>query len=136
MRFRMVVFRNRKATTIKILVYDSCEASDYVKLKHGNSVASGGEQNRLHITRRSSEGFKPVQNGDIRRQAATADSEASANGPTRSKALRFVSRSIAAYRLVVSTLACPSQWLIVTSTTPSLRNWTVGPWCCHDYSAY
>jgi len=64
--FRVVVFRNRKATTIKILVYDSCEASDYVKLKHGNSVASGGEQNRLHITRRSSEGFKPVQNGDIR----------------------------------------------------------------------
>ena len=131
----MVVFRNRKATTIKILVYDSCEASDYVKLKHGNSVASGGEQNRLHITRRSSEGFKPVQNGDIRRQAATADSEASANGPTRSKALRFVSRSIAAYRLVVSTLACPSQWLIVTSSTPARRRWTAALCALPDYVA-
>ena len=34
-------------------------------------------------------------------------------------AARFVARSTAAYRFVVSTLAWPSQWLIVTRSTPA-----------------
>jgi hypothetical protein len=35
-----------------------------------------------------------------------------------SMALRFISRSVVAYRLVVVTLACPSHWLIVRIVDP------------------
>ena len=40
-------------------------------------------------------------------------------GSTSDIAARFVARSTAAYRFVVSTLAWPSQWLIVTRSTPA-----------------
>ena len=52
------------------------------------------------------------------RHVVMLDSAVPATGPARSRALRLVSRSTAAYRFVVSTLACPSQWLMVTRSTP------------------
>src|ERR1700730_1786337 len=42
-------------------------------------------------------------------------------GGIRAMALRLRSRSIAAYLLVVSKLACPNHWLIVERSTPALR---------------
>jgi hypothetical protein len=54
------------------------------------------------------------------RQDVTAGSAVPVTGPARLSASRFVSRSTAAYRLVVSTLACPSQWLI-SGTSDSIR---------------
>src|SRR5438270_18420 len=58
------------------------------------------------------------------RQAVTAASAVPVTGPARLSASRLVSRSTVAYRFVVSTLACPSQWLIVTRSTPARRRWT------------
>jgi len=59
------------------------------------------------------------------RHADAAGSMAS-NGRAFSTAARFISRSTAAYRFVVSTLAWPSQWLIVTRVDASLKQMNGG----------
>ena len=49
-------------------------------------------------------------------------------GSAFAMAFRFVSRSTVAYRLVVLMLECPSQWLIVTISTPACSRWTAVLW--------
>jgi len=37
----MFLFRSRRGTSIRILVYDSCDVPDYVELKHGRVIFQG-----------------------------------------------------------------------------------------------
>jgi len=37
----MFLFRSRRGTSIRILVYDSCDVADYLELKHGRVIFQG-----------------------------------------------------------------------------------------------
>jgi transposase len=47
----LFVFRNRRRTAIKLLVYDSCEAPRYVKLVRASRLFPAFGLALLHITR-------------------------------------------------------------------------------------
>ena len=47
----LFVFRNRRGTAIKCLVYDSCDVPDYVKWIRKDSAHRHFEPATLHITR-------------------------------------------------------------------------------------
>src|SRR5438093_856320 len=99
------------------------QLADELDLAGGDDLAAVAQAaitgNQLHIIEGDQRASNHSKTEASVRQAVTVDSETAATGPARSRAWRFVSRSIAAYRLVVSTLACPSQWLMVTRSTPA-----------------
>jgi len=45
----LFLFRSRRGTSIRILVYDSCEAPDYVELKRGGVIPRVVAEKQLHI---------------------------------------------------------------------------------------
>ena len=82
---------------------------DYVELENEGLGMIGGGANPLHIIRWGQRASNHSSTEASVRQVDAAESEVPSTGPARSSALRLVSRSTAAYRFVVSMLACPSQ---------------------------
>ena len=62
----LVVFRNRRGTAIKCLVYDSCDVPDYGEWRVRRGLPAVPTNNPLHIIGWTSERLKPFQHRGIR----------------------------------------------------------------------
>jgi len=109
---------------IDVLVLDSCGVPSYVESPVANGpmaglVADDDSTYQVAVQRASSQAsiVASLLHAAMLRSTFPI-------GRAFATAARFVSRSTAAYRFVVSTFAWPSQWLIVIMSTPACRRWT------------
>ncbi len=115
--------RLRRYLRPSLLVIDSCGAPGYVEWSR--RIRPGGRfhgDNTSHNwDRRAAQSASSHSRMDASRRQAARLVGMAVRGRALARAARFISRSTATYRFVVSTLAWPSQWLIVTRSTPAWR---------------
>jgi IstB-like ATP binding protein len=115
-----------KLDRLDVLVVDSCGALSNVESAR---LRRGGERRFGLGTPHYGGGHSACSHSRMvafRRQAGRRG--AAPRACAFASAFRFISRSIVAYRLVVVTLACPSQCAIVGRSTPDCSRWTAVLW--------